>query len=120
MVLHSNHPNEVDAATGAAIAQMRDAGITVLNQSVLLAGVNDDADTLAALSRKLFAAGALPYYIHMLDKVAGAAHFEVGETRARQLLGELSARLPGYLVPKLAVERAGAASKRQLEPIYPE
>lgn len=118
MVLHSNHPNEIDRPTAAAIKSLRAAGITVLNQSVLLAGVNDDPDVLAALSDRLFAAGALPYYIHMLDKVAGAAHFEVAEDLARRIIGRLSEIRPGYLIPKLAVERPGAASKRQLEPIY--
>ncbi|MFT4767897.1 MAG: EF-P beta-lysylation protein EpmB [Glaciecola sp.] len=119
LVLHSNHPNEIDEPTAAALKRLRNANITVLNQSVLLAGVNDNAQVLATLSDRLFAAGALPYYIHMLDKVRGAAHFDVPEERSRQLLGELSALRPGYLVPKLAVERPGAASKRQLAPIYP-
>ncbi|WOJ92672.1 EF-P beta-lysylation protein EpmB [Congregibacter variabilis] len=119
MVLHSNHPNEIDQATAKAIQSLRDAGVTMLNQSVLLAGVNDNPDVLAALSDRLFAAGVLPYYIHMLDKVAGSSHFEVCEDSARRIMGELSALRPGYLIPKLAVERPGAASKRQLEPIYP-
>lgn len=119
MVLHSNHPNEIDAPTAHAIKSLRDAGTTVLNQSVLLAGVNDKPEVLAHLSDRLFAAGALPYYIHMLDKVAGAAHFEVSEDSARRIMGELSGMRPGYLVPKLAVERPGAHSKRQLEPVYP-
>jgi EF-P beta-lysylation protein EpmB len=118
MVLHSNHPNEIDLATTKAIQSLRNAGVTMLNQSVLLAGVNDKPEVLAALSDRLFAAGALPYYIHMLDKVSGAAHFEVSEDSARRIMGDLSALRPGYLVPKLAVERPGAASKRQLEPIY--
>lgn len=118
VVVHSNHPNEIDDATSEAISRLRGAGITVLNQSVLLAGVNDDPEVLARLSDRLFAAGALPYYLHMLDKVCGAAHFEVAEERARRLLGQLSALRPGYLVPKLAVERPGAPSKQQLEPLY--
>lgn len=118
VVLHSNHPAEIDAATAAAIGALRAAGHTVLNQSVLLKGVNDDAQTLGELSDRLFAAGALPYYLHMLDKVAGAAHFDVTEERARRLLGELAACRPGYLVPRLAVEVPGASSKRELAPIY--
>jgi len=73
---------------------------------------------LAALSDRLFAAGTLPYYLHMLDKVAGSAHFEVAESRARRILGELAATRPGYLVPKLAVEVPGAQSKREISPDY--
>lgn len=120
MVLHANHPNEIDAPTAAAIKRLRGAGATVLNQSVLLAGINDSAAALAALSDQLFAAGALPYYLHMLDRVAGAAHFAVPEDRARLLMGELASTRPGYLVPKLAVEVPGAGSKRELAPQYPD
>lgn len=118
VVLHSNHAQEIDAATAAAIRHMRDAGITVLNQSVLLAGVNDDAHTLARLSDALFAAGALPYYLHQLDPVAGAAHFAVDDLRARRIAGRLADLRPGYLVPRLMREEAGAGSKRALTPIY--
>jgi EF-P beta-lysylation protein EpmB len=118
VVLHANHGREVDAALTAAIRRMVDAGITVLNQSVLLAGVNDSAETLAELSDALFDAGALPYYLHLLDPVAGAGHFAVAEPRARRIVGELAAMRPGYLVPRLAQEIAGAASKRELAPDY--
>lgn len=118
MVLHCNHPGELDAPTCAAVGRLRDAGMTVLNQAVLLAGVNDTADTLAGLSTALFSAGALPYYLHLLDPVAGAAHFHVDETRARRLVGDIARSLPGYLVPRLAKEISGAASKRELAPIY--
>ena len=111
VVVHANHGNEVDAAVGAALAALRGAGCTVLNQSVLLAGVNDDATTLETLSRRLYQAGALPYYLHLLDKVRGSAHFDVGEARARALHAQLRARLPGYLVPRLVREIAGAAAK---------
>jgi L-lysine 2,3-aminomutase len=90
---------------------MRKRDITLLNQAVLLAGVNDNAATLIELSEKLFAAGVLPYYLHLLDKVQGAAHFDTPEHRARELMGEISSRLPGYLVPKLAREIAGETSK---------
>jgi len=110
-VLHANHPNEIDAEVRSACAQLRALGVTLLNQTVLLRGVNDDADVLAELSRSLFEAGVLPYYLHMLDRVTGTAHFDVPETRARQLAGELTARLPGYLVPRLVREVEGAASK---------
>ncbi len=111
VVLHINHANEIDAAVRAAVVRLRGAGATLLNQSVLLRGVNDDADTLARLSEALFDAGVIPYYLHMLDKVQGAAHFDVDESSARRLYAALSARLPGYLVPRLAQETAGAPHK---------
>jgi EF-P beta-lysylation protein EpmB len=116
MVLHANHANEFDAEVDAACARMRAAGLHLLNQSVLLQGINDDANTLAALSERLFAAGVLPYYLHMLDRVQGAAHFAVSELRAFSLLSELQARLPGYLVPRLVREEAGKPGKTPLIP----
>jgi KamA family protein len=114
VVIHANHANEFDATVDAALAALRSAGATVLNQSVLLRGVNDDADALTALSQRLFEAGVLPYYLHQLDRVTGAAHFEVDDSEARVLHGELLARLPGYLVPRLVREIAGEASKTPL------
>ncbi|HJW07965.1 MAG TPA: EF-P beta-lysylation protein EpmB, partial [Rhodanobacter sp.] len=114
VVLHANHANELDASVDAACARLRAAGATVLNQSVLLRGVNDDADALAELSERLFAAGVLPYYLHQLDRVQGAAHFEVDDRRALALVEALRARLPGYLVPRLVREVGGDASKRPL------
>ncbi len=117
IVLHANHPNEIDDEVQAACASLRSAGATLLNQSVLLQGINDDVETLAALSRRLFEAGVLPYYLHVLDRVRGAAHFEVEEMRARRIAGELAAALPGYLVPRLVRECAGAPAK---VPIVPE
>lgn len=114
VVLHANHANELDADVDAACARLRDAGATVLNQSVLLRGINDDAATLAGLSERLFAAGVLPYYLHQLDRVQGAAHFEVSDEAARELHQALRARLPGYLVPRLVREVAGDAAKRPL------
>jgi EF-P beta-lysylation protein EpmB len=111
MVLHANHAREIDHDVRAAARRLRDAGVTLLNQSVLLRGVNDNADALAELSEALFAAGVLPYYLHMLDRVQGAAHFDVDEAAARDLVGELNARLPGYLVPRLVREIAGAPGK---------
>lgn len=114
VVLHANHASEFDAAVDAACAGLRAAGVTLLNQSVLLRNVNDDADALVALSERLFAAGVLPYYLHQLDRVQGAAHFEVDDARAQTLLEQLRGRLPGYLVPKLVREVAGDASKRPL------
>ncbi|MGA7538103.1 MAG: KamA family radical SAM protein, partial [Steroidobacteraceae bacterium] len=110
-VLHINHPNELDAALIAACAKLRATGITLLNQSVLLAGVNDDVEVLAELSRRLFAAGVLPYYLHALDRVRGAAHFAVPDERARALVGQLAARLSGYLLPRLVREVPGAPAK---------
>ena len=114
VVLHANHPHEIDDAVDLACAGLREAGGTVLNQSVLLRAVNDDADVLCALSERLFAAQVLPYYLHQLDRVAGAAHFEVADARALSLLETMRARLPGYLVPRLVRELAGAAHKLPL------
>jgi len=111
IVVHANHANEMDDVSRRACRELAAAGATVLNQSVLLAGVNDDAETLANLSEALFAAGVLPYYLHILDRVAGAAHFEVPTERALRLHSELTARLPGYLVPRLVREISGAPSK---------
>jgi len=114
VVLHANHANEFDASVDAACARLRDAGVTLLNQSVLLRGINDDAEALTNLSERLFAAGALPYYLHQLDRVQGAAHFEVNDSHALALMEALRARLPGYLVPRLVREVGGDASKRPL------
>lgn len=114
VVLHANHPNEIDAAVAAACAALARAGAILLNQSVLLRGVNDDAGVLAGLSERLFDCGVLPYYLHQLDRVAGAAHFEVEEARAAGLVRELRRRLPGYLVPRWVREVAGAPYKLPL------
>ncbi len=111
MVLHSNHPNELDERVGQALSRLRQAGFTLLNQSVLLAGVNNDAEVLARLSERLFALGVLPYYLHGLDPVAGSAHFEVTEAAARGIMRDLNAMLPGYLVPRLVREVPGASGK---------
>lgn len=119
-VLHANHPNEIDSSVRTALAQLRAAGVTLLNQSVLLRGVNDDADVLTSLSRVLFDAGVLPYYLHVLDRVSGTAHFEVAEDVAQRLAGTLAARLPGYLVPKLVREVEGAPAKLTLPPRFAE
>ena len=111
VVLHANHAREIDAEVTTAAARLRDAGALVLNQAVLLRGVNDDVGALLELSEALVAAGILPYYLHLLDRVRGAAHFEVGEEEARRLVDELRARASGYLVPRLVRETPGAASK---------
>ena len=110
-VLHVNHPNEIDGEVRSACARLRAAGVTLLNQSVLLAGVNDDVDTLKCLSVTLMDAGVLPYYLHLPDRVRGTAHFDVAEQRARDLVAALTAQLSGYLVPRLVREIPGAPSK---------
>src|SRR5690606_8893672 len=114
VVVHANHAREFDAAVDAAMARMRDTGATVLNQAVLLRGVNDSVVALADLSERGFAAGILPYYLHQLDRVQGAAHFEISDERARELHSALAARLSGYLVPRLVRETAGATGKSPL------
>ncbi|HEY2036572.1 MAG TPA: EF-P beta-lysylation protein EpmB [Steroidobacteraceae bacterium] len=111
IVLHINHPNELGADLIAACRKLRATGVTLLNQSVLLAGINDDVEVLSDLSRRLFAAGVLPYYLHALDRVRGAAHFAVPDEHAQALAGRLAAQLPGYLVPRLVREVTGAPAK---------
>ncbi len=111
LVTHCNHANEIDAQVIAALRECKNANISLLNQSVLLHRVNDNSDVLCRLSESLFNAGVLPYYLHMLDKVQGAAHFAVSLDRARELIDDMQQRLPGYLVPKLVVEIAGERSK---------
>jgi L-lysine 2,3-aminomutase len=111
VVLHANHANEFDAEVDAACARLRAEGIHLLNQSVLLKGINDSVEALAALSARLLAAGVLPYYVHMPDKVQGTAHFDVSDEEAKALLQALQARLPGYLVPRLVREESGAPGK---------
>ena len=104
MVIHCNHANEIDTLTAEYLQRARSAGITMLNQAVLLKGINDSLTSQVALSQTLFAAGVLPYYLHVLDKVAGAAHFDSDEQKAVALYWALLAKLPGYLVPKLVRE----------------
>ena len=111
MVIHANHANEIDATVAEALARLGSRRVTLLNQAVLMRGVNDSADALADLSERLFEAGVLPYYLHLLDRVRGAAHFEVPEAEAVALHAEVAARLPGYLVPKLVREIAGEPGK---------
>ena len=111
IVLHCNHAREIDTEVHAACARRRSAGATLLNQSVLLAGVNDSAHALRELSIALDAAGVLPYYLHLLDRVRGAAHFDVPAGVALELHAALRAGLPGYLVPRLVRERPGADGK---------
>ncbi|MDD2724619.1 MAG: EF-P beta-lysylation protein EpmB [Methylovulum sp.] len=112
MVVHCNHANELSPRVTTALKLLKSHGITVFNQAVLLSGVNDDAKILCQLSEQLFKHGVIPYYLHLLDKVRGAGHFEVGLTEALRLMQEVQTALPGYLVPKLVKEQAGAAYKR--------
>ena len=104
MVIHCNHANEIDSHTAAYLQRARAAGVVLLNQAVLLKGINDSVTAQTALSQRLFDAGVLPYYLHVLDKVAGAAHFDSDERSAIDLYWSLLAALPGYLVPKLVRE----------------
>ena len=114
MVVHANHPQEIDDPTAAALSRLVDAGIPVLNQSVLLRGVNDNAEALIGLSRRLVDLRVLPYYLHQLDRVAGAAHFEVPISRGLELIAAMRRSLPGYAVPRYVQEVAGDANKRVL------
>lgn len=115
VVVHANHPREIDPAFQAAMFRLRNAGITVLNQTVLLRRVNDDVEILHQLSERLFEAGVLPYYLHALDPVDGAAHFDTPAERITSLAAALRARLPGYLVPRVVREIPGAAGKTPLD-----
>ena len=115
VVIHTNHANELCSGVQAALARLKASGAVILNQSVLLAGVNDDAQVLADLSERLFECGVMPYYLHQLDAVKGAGHFAVTDSTAVALHRSLMAALPGYLVPKLVREIAGEANK---SPVY--
>jgi EF-P beta-lysylation protein EpmB len=119
LVLHVNHPQEVDAEVDAACRRLRQAGITLLNQAVLLRDINDNKTVQKILSERLFSCGVLPYYLFVLDPVAGAAHFDIDDQQARRLVGELQSELPGYLVPRLAREIPGRPSKTLLTPQQP-
>jgi len=114
VVIHSNHPHELAGACGDALRRLVRSGITVLNQAVLLRGVNDSVDALSALCEGLVDLGVMPYYLHQLDRVAGTAHFEVPEETGRALIEELRRRLPGYAVPKYVREVAGEGYKVSL------
>lgn len=116
VVLHANHPGEIDAELGRAVARLRNTGATVLNQTVLLRGINDSPDALVSLSERLFSIGVLPYYLHMLDPVAGAHHFRVEDDTASALYSAMKSRLPGYLLPRLVRDVPGARSKVYIEP----
>jgi len=113
-VVHVNHPAEIDASVAAALARLADAGVPLLSQSVLLRGVNDDVEVLAGLCERLANLRVMPYYLHQLDRVAGAAHFEVPEETGVERIRQLRARLPGYAVPRYVRETVGETSKRVL------
>ncbi|MCA1779186.1 MAG: KamA family radical SAM protein, partial [Xanthomonadaceae bacterium] len=111
VVVHANHAHEFDLRVGGAIARLRATGAVVFNQAVLLAGINDSAPALAELMEAGFRAGVIPYYLHLLDRVHGSAHFEVSEARATELMDQLRRSLPGFLVPRLVREQAGTPYK---------
>ena len=114
MVIHANHAAELDDQTCAYLKKLSQHGITALNQAVLLKGVNDDAQTLIELSQRLFDARVMPYYLHVLDKVKGAQHFDLSGSKIDEIYHDILAGLPGYLVPKLVREIAGEKNKTPL------
>jgi L-lysine 2,3-aminomutase len=114
VVIHANHPNEVDSAVAAALGRLVEAGIPVLHQAVLLRGVNDSVTVLAQLLRRLVDLRVMPYYLHQLDRVAGAAHFEVPIERGVELIRQLRAELPGYATPRYVRDVPGADNKEVL------
>jgi EF-P beta-lysylation protein EpmB len=114
LVIHSNHANELSIEVGEALQQFRQAGVVLLNQSVLLRNINDSADALSALSERLFEFGVLPYYLHMLDPVTGASHFDVHEHEAKAIMATLTSQLPGYLIPRLVRETPGLGAKESI------
>jgi EF-P beta-lysylation protein EpmB len=111
IVVHVNHANELDEHVAAALTKLADAGFMLLNQAVLLAGVNDSVEAQVALSERLVDLRVVPYYLHQLDRVAGAAHFEVPVETGRAIVEGVRTRLPGYAVPRFVVETPGGASK---------
>jgi len=111
MVIHANHQNELNNYVKQACMKMEDVGVTMLNQSVLLKNINDNGQQICELSERLFSFGVMPYYLHLLDKATGTGHFEVGESDAVLLMDQVKKQLPGYLVPKLVREEAGASNK---------
>lgn len=114
IVLHGNHAQELDGETATAANKLRASGAVLLNQAVLLRGINDSVDAQVELSEKLIEQGVTPYYLHQLDRVSGAAHFEVSEDRGREIIAQMRERLPGYLVPRYVKEVAGESSKSNL------
>lgn len=115
VVLHINHPNEIDELFSKSMSRLHRAGVSLLNQSVLLKEINDNSQTLAELSEKLFASHILPYYLHQLDKVSGAHHFLVSDQQAKSIMQQLHQKVAGFLVPTLVREEAGKNSKTPLD-----
>lgn len=115
MVLHINHANEIDKEVNGIAKALKEHNITLLNQAVLLKDINDDAPSQVALNEKLFNAGIMPYYLHLLDKVNGAVHFDVVQKDAIELMHQLHRLLPGFLVPKLVREIGGEAHKTPID-----
>lgn len=115
MVLHINHANEIDGELAQSCRRLTQAGFTLLNQAVLLKGINDSPTSQVELSEALFSAGILPYYLHLLDRVAGASHFEVSEIQAKALMSAILRQLPGFLVPRLVREISGQPSKTPVD-----
>lgn len=111
VVIHANHANEINEEVSGMLKRLRDAGITLMNQSVLLRGVNDSSQALIDLSERLYSCGVLPYYLHLLDKTSGTAHFDVSMDHATLIFKQIQQHLPGYLIPKLVREQAGAPHK---------
>ena len=118
VVVHCNHPDEIDEDVADALTHLRNNNVQLLNQSTLLKDVNDSSEVLAELSEKLFSCGVMPYYLHLFDRVQGAAHFEIPEQQAQRIIGEMSKVCSGYLIPKLARESAGQQSKIIVPPTY--
>lgn len=114
MVIHCNHANEISSNTAQALAKLHNAGIFLLNQSVLLKNINDSAEALIHLSHQLFKHHVLPYYLHLPDKVSGTAHFDVSKTKGKKLIQAISAKLPGYLIPKLVEEVPHQSCKQRV------
>ncbi|MCF6144132.1 MULTISPECIES: EF-P beta-lysylation protein EpmB [Pseudoalteromonas] len=112
---HINHANEIDDEFKAAMQKLKQAGVMLLNQAVILKEVNDSSQAQIALSEALFAADVLPYYLYLLDKVAGASHFDIDESQARKIMADMLHALPGYLVPKLVREIGGQKSKTPID-----
>jgi EF-P beta-lysylation protein EpmB len=111
LVVHINHAQEIDGELAQQLQRCSKAGIQLLNQSVLLRGVNDNVATLCDLSEALFEAAVVPYYVHLLDRVSGAAHFDVNDDQAREIAERMRARLPGYLMPRFVREVSGQSNK---------
>lgn len=117
MVIHANHANEIGDEEKIALLKLQDANITLLNQSVLLKHINDNAAVLINLSQRLHDCGVMPYYLHLLDQVQGGLHFDVDREKACKIIDNMRAKLPGYLIPRLVIEEKGECSKTAISHI---